>query len=245
MNMRIPEGSREHRENSKDYELYISVTRHGPKAGQHSEELSESGKQDVADYFYEAYEGVPIDSRNRKVVSSKVKRVLQTTRIAENSLEQYNEAEPVAVEIAEGISELGVDDYVRSLPEEQRENWFQDWYKSEEGHKATANFIGWLLEQISNARQAGGKLEIDTYSHGPVMAAFLVRLEDQLGLQFIARGKDDPLRLNRNKLLGEGGDFSVLSNFNIQVSSKNPELIRIIFHGKTTEVPLDELEKIR
>lgn len=242
MGMKTIERPQENRENPKDYELMISVTRHGPKADMHAEDLSPAGRQDVADRFYDAYEGVSIDNRDRtKIVSSSIKRVVQTVGIAEHSLQQYNEAAPMQVELDERITEQGVNAFIKQLPEDQRKNWFQYWYESEEGHAATVNFKNWLIEQINNAKSTGGKIEVDAYSHGPVMGAFLIRLEDKLGLKFLARGKEDPLRLNRDKLVGEGGDLAVLSNFNVTVSSKNPEVIKIFFHGQTHEVSLKDL----
>lgn len=239
------EANLERHEHPKDFELFISITRHGPKAGLQSEDLSATGKQDVADYFLEAYKNVSIDNKNRKqVVSSRIKRVIQTAQTAEHSLQSYNEAKPIEIELDERISEQGIDALVRALPEERRNYWFQYWYQSELMPTAVSNFTDWILEKIEAAKNQGGTIEIDAYSHGPLMAAFLLKLEDNLGVQITGQDKNDPSRFGSDKLFGTGGEFDILSNFNIQMDSKNPEFIRIIFHGRSTDVPIRALKEM-
>ena len=180
------------------------------------------------------------------MVSSKVNRVVQSANVAEQNMQAYSGAEKLAIEQDDRISEIDVNKFVDNLSEEDKKDWFKLWFKSDEGKKAVANFCDWILDQIDQSKNKGGKIEVDAYSHGPLMAAFMFELEDFLGKRIITEENiSDEQRLNRNRIFGADGVFDFVTNVNIHAKSSEPNSIKILFKGKEARVDLNAVRQLK
>lgn len=250
--MQSPETKIEWRENTPDFDLAITITRHGPKQGQDGP-LSEEGKQETDEYFSDAYENVSIDtSRKQRVLASPKERADQTARIYQRVLERNNGVDPVEIETEEFLNEGDVMIFINSLSEEEQKNWFKYWKDGSKKLPPNApsfknvvrDFSLWLLKEINAIKTAGGNLDIDTFSHGPLMAAVLLSLEDELGEEIITSPNAGDNRIDRIKILDlYNGQLRALQNINFYINSKDPDTIRLSVLGKIISVPIEIFEK--
>lgn len=234
-----------------DFDLGITLTRHGPKSGIDGP-LSDKGLEDTREYFADAYENVPIDEgRERRVVSSPKDRAQFTADSFQSILRRDQGLSPVNVESEEALGEWDIMKYYDLLSEEDKKNWFAIWYNQEKNQgvgltpkEVSCKFYNWLLKEINDKKIKGGNSDIDAFTHGPLMAAVLLCLEDELKQDILTR-IDDPQRLDRTKLMDQyNGILRTLQNVNFHISSKDPLNLKLSFLGKTNNVPLSTIEKL-
>lgn len=250
--MQSPETKIEWRENAPDFDLAITITRHGPKQGQDGP-LSEEGKQETDEYFSDAYENVSIDtSRKRRVLASPKERAGQTARIYQRVLERNNGVDPVEIETEEFLNEGDVMIFINSLSEEEQKNWFKYWRDESKELPSNApsfknvvqNFSLWLLKEINTIKNTGGNLDIDAFSHGPLMGAILISLEDELEEDIVTSPNAKSGRIDRIKILDiYNGQLRSLQNINFYINSKNPNIIKLSVLGKIISIPIKVFEK--
>jgi broad specificity phosphatase PhoE len=230
----------------KLYELNISVTRHGPKESLGGS-LSSEGKESVLRYYQQAWHNLPAKSDTpRKLISSPINRAVQTANIFKLVLQQKsgNSLANLEVEMDERLSEKDLIGFIGRLEPHQTE-WFEAWYISDFGKQAVAEFSAWVLEQIENQKLSGGSLEIDAFSHGPVMAAFALHMEDALGQKLLEEAGPNQSRFDITKLFsGDKSPFGYLGIINLATSSKNPDFINISVDDKVLSAPVDILRNI-
>jgi broad specificity phosphatase PhoE len=240
------------KENMPDFDLAITITRHGPKQGQDGP-LSEEGKQETDEYFSDAYEGVAIDTnRKRRVIASPKERANQTAHIYQGVLERNNGVDSVEIETEEFLNEGDVMIFINSLSEEEQKNWFKYWQDGSKELPPNApsfknvvrDFSSWLLKEINAIKTTGGNLDIDAFSHGPLMGAVLLSLEDELGEEIITSYTSGDERINRIKMLDiYNGQLGALRNINFYINSKNSNIIKLSVLGKIISIPIEVFEK--
>lgn len=236
-----------------DFDLAVTITRHGPKQGMDGP-LSEQGTQETEKYFLHAYKNVVIDPyRKRRVIASPKERANQTARIYEQVLERNNNVEPAEVETGEFLNEGDIMAFYNSLTPDEQKNWFKYWYDGNKElspnipdfKKVVQGFFSWFLKEIKNVKIAGGNLDIDTFSHGPLMGAILLSLEDELGEEIITSPNIKDNRIDRTKIFDlYDGQLRALQNINFYINSKEPETIKLSVLGKVISIPITVLEKL-
>lgn len=234
------------------FDLVINVTRHGPKQGLDGP-LSEEGKQKTEDYFSDAYDNVPVDQeREQRVISSQKERAKQTANIYQREMERNNGIKPVEVEIEEFLNEGDILPFYDTLSEEEQKNWFKHWYEankdlpleSSDFKKMVRDFSIWLLKEINKIKNTGGNSDINAFSHGPLMGAVLLSLEDELGQEIITSSSNGADRIDRKKILDiNSGQLRALQNINFYLNSKDPNVLKINVLNKMFSVPINVFEK--
>lgn len=237
----------------KDYELFVTVTRHGPKKS-FSGPLTEDGKREIEGYFIYSYKANSITQQTqRRLVSSPVGRSLETAQIYEAVMEKHHHMRPVPLEQDPRLSEHNVEDFKNYLPPSDKEDWFSYWYRATKrpnpnisiGREAIKEFAQWLLEQITIQQDRGGSLRIEAFSHGPVMAGFILRLEEKQDIQILNPLKKGQSRLEFDKLFGnEESEFGFLGNISFCSSSDDPDNFYLMIRGKIITAPLKTLAEI-
>lgn len=250
--MQSPETKIQWKEKPPDFDLAITITRHGPKLGQDGP-LSEEGKQETDEYFYDAYKGVAIDTdRKRRIIASPKERANQTAEIYQRVLKRNNGVDPVKIETGEFLNEGDVMIFINSLSEEEQKNWFKYWQDGSKELPPNApsfknvvrDFSLWLLKEINTIKNTGGNLDIDTFSHGPLMGAVLISLEDELEKEIITSPNAKDSRIDRIKILDiYNGQLRSLQNINFYINSKNPNIIKLSVLGKIISIPVKVFEK--
>ncbi len=235
-----------------DFDLAITITRHGPKQGMDGP-LSEQGEQETEEYFSDAYENVAIDTaRKRRVIASPKERSNQTARIYQKVLERNNGVEPVEVETEEFLNEGDIMAFYDSLSKDEQKNWFKYWHDGSKELPPNApdfknvvrDFSSWLLKEITTAKTIGGNLDIDAFSHGPLMGAVLLSLEDELGEEIITSPNAGDNRIYRTKIFDlYQGQLRALQNINFYINSKDPKNIKLNFLNKTISIPIEIFER--
>lgn len=238
---------------SKDFDLVITITRHGPKKGLDGP-LSEEGKEHTAEYFANAYENVAIDAgRERKVVSSPKERAQQTANLYQNALEKDSGVQPLKVEISDFLNEGEIMFYYDSLTKEEQKNWFKYWHANEKElppgapdfKLVTKKFAQWLLSEINTVKETGGNHDVDAFSHGPLMGGVLISLEDALNQEIITDPQAGENRIDRDRIFDlYTGQLRALQNINFHISSKNPDVVNLTFLDKKLSMPMEVLEKL-
>jgi len=234
------------------FDLVINVTRHGPKQGLDGP-LSEEGKQKTEDYFSDAYDSVSIDEgREQRVVSSPKERAKQTANIYQKEMERNSGIKPVEVEIEEFLNEGGILPFYDTLSEEEQKNWFKHWYEINKGlplessdfKKMVRDFSSWLLKEINKIKNTGGNSDINAFSHGPLIGAVLLSLEDELGQEIITSSSNGTDRIDRKKILDiNSGQLRALQNINFYINSKDPNIIKINVLNQMFSVPISIFKK--
>jgi broad specificity phosphatase PhoE len=236
-----------------DFDLAVTITRHGPKQGMDGP-LSEQGTKETEEYFSDAYKNVVIDPyRKRRVIASPKERANQTARIHEKVLERNNNVESVEVETNEFLNEGDIMAFYNSLTPDEQINWFKYWYdgnkelspNTPDFKKVVQGFFSWFLKEIKNVKIAGGNLDIDTFSHGPLMGAILLSLEDELGEEIITSPNIRDGRIDRTKIFDlYNGQLRALQNINFYINSKEPEIIKLSVLDKVISIPIIVFEKL-
>ncbi len=237
-------------EKKPKYKLNIIVHRHGPKQGEDGP-LSEEGKQVTRDYFENAYEGVSMDSSSGgiDIVHSPINRTQQTASIYSQVVEQTNSGVIKSEAADDRLSEGGIAENKEVLGKLLQEygaggKWIIGWLKMEyrpspeikSGQEAVADFSKWILDKVSDSSRKGGSQEIDAFSHGPVMAAFLLKLQEKLGLSILPENWQEK-KIFENVL-------NYLSSMNLWTDSDMAGTIQLNFAGNKIEVPIKALNEL-
>jgi broad specificity phosphatase PhoE len=237
----------------KKYDLQITVIRHGPKQG-FGGPLTPSGRFSTQKYFIElATRADREEPAQRKLISSPVQRARETAEIYENIVKKYSGIDSSKLEIDERLSEQNVEDFKNQLPPEQQDEWFSFWYTAKRrprpdiyiGEESIPKFASWLMEKVGEQRITRKRLSIDSFSHGPVMAAFILRLEEKLKTNILPSSLKDRGRLEFDRLFGEPrSPFRYLSKIQFLASSATPFYVDLRIENKTLKIPWALLERL-
>lgn len=221
--------------------LSVTVTRHGPKDGLDGE-LTENGRRWIENYYRDSLKNNTLNTMiSRKLFCSPKNRCRETAKLFQQSLKSYLPSLNVELIEEERLSEKFLVSFIRSLPSEYRDDWFRHWYVASVGQDAAVDLAKWLIDQITTIHIEKKPLLIDAFSHGPVMAAFILRLEEKSNLEMLPT-KSNQDRLHLNKLFSsENGDFNYLSSFSIHVPNKNTLEMYVILQNKIFSVPISLL----
>ena len=241
------------KEKEPDFELAICITRHGPKEGIHGP-LSKEGKEITENYFTEAYENVPIDkSVKRKIISSPEKRTIKTADTYQRVLEKNHGVSPVETELVDFLNEGDLMSFYETLRDnkEKREKWIEyiagknnDFPPGTPDLKPIVkNFSIWLVNEIKNIKINGGKLDIDGFSHGPVIGGVLLGIQKELGIEILPPLPKKEDRKDYLSIKNLFGKITELTNINFFISSKEPNIIKLHALGKDISVSISVFEK--
>ena len=234
-----------------DFELTITVNRHGPRPKDDRAGLTPEQKEQIFNRTLDDYEGFDFSReknlKKRIVVSPKI-RAGETARERQKALLHFGSA-AVPIETDDRLSEGGVDYYDDLIAKDPEVDWFRQWYTGKErptpdvklGREAAADYAEWLLDTIEQAKKSGGEQWVDAYSHAPAMAAFILTLEDKLGIDITVPGlagedRFTPARIARN--------FPLLGSFSITASSKTPEAVKLYLNGRNYDISLKVIKDI-
>ncbi len=238
------------KEKEPDFELAVCLIRHGPKEGRHGA-LTEYGKKLAKRYFSITRRHMEINkNEKRKVLSSPEVRTLETAKIHQEVLKEVHGVEPVEIQPVEFLNEGGIMRFYESLKTDQeKEKWVEyiggynkDFPPGTPDFKPIVkNFSIWFLNEIKELKNKGGKLNIDGFSHGPVMGGIFLSIQNELreGV-LVPLKKDENRRLKITDLIGK---IKVLQNINFSISSKEPNIVKMYALGKDISVPLSVFEK--
>ncbi|HRZ30289.1 MAG TPA: histidine phosphatase family protein [Candidatus Paceibacterota bacterium] len=230
-------------EKAKDYSLSITLTRHGAKKSIDGG-LSEQGREEAGQYFTEAYEGIPLDQAiEREVISSSKERAVETATQYQGALDKAYGTQAVVHTVDDRLSESDFVKFASNLPEEEKGDVIKLWLESPRGKENLHNFVEWLLEKIVFQKEEGGKKEIDAFSHGPLMAIFIIEIEKRLGVNIltIKHGQDN---YSIKNLAGYGSKLGFLKNINITMSSERPNEFKLVYNGQSYQIPVKILKDI-
>lgn len=221
-----------------DFKLGIIVHRHGPKEGI-AGPLSGEGKKSTEEYFTfiskEELDGVDVEY-------SPVGRTQETAQIFSDVVGRKQGADKIKSSRSdERLSEGGIAEHPDLIDEYggRGGKWIKGWMKADEralpdvktGKESAIDFTDWLLSKINTRKQEGGVQEIQAFSHGPVMAAFIIKLEEKLGKKI--------LPADLGIFIG-----SYLSLMNFYVDSSSPDIVIFSFGSKKFEVPISTLQEL-
>lgn len=231
-----------------NYQLAIIVHRHGPKASM-SGPLSSEGKDATEEYFTQAYEGIALDAYAPEGIDlehSPIGRTTETADIYADTLTKYNNAKFKSRTADERLSEGDISHYENLIREYGGKGgkWLKGWLEAKDrpvptvktGSEAASDFTEWLLDKVHNGQEQGGDQQVDAFSHAPVMAAFFLKLEQELNTKILPEDWQES-NIFENSL-------NYLNYANFYTDSKNPNTLIVNFLGNKIEVPLDTLEKI-
>lgn len=230
-----------------DFSLTVVVHRHGPKEGQNGP-LKESGKEEVREYFSDAYEGVVQDDEETggvDIVHSPILRAAQTANIeAEVIRSRGGKVKSVSVENRLNEGELSRYEEKMKQLGGGKGKWLNGWMALTErpepdvktGKETAAGVAEWLLELADARKKSGGAQEVEAISHFPVLAAFLMRLHETSGLPILP---DDWMQTSP-----AWTHLDLLRYFTFSVDKQSGDTFRIFFHGKSHQVPMDVLREM-
>ncbi len=229
-----------------DYELNITITRHGPKYG-FAGPLTEAGKKIIEDHFTSYQQNFLIDPNTpRQLVSSPIDRARETALIFEQVMRKERHLPPASLEIDDRLSENNLSDFRDTLPEDLKADWFRYWYSATErprdniaiGKEGLRKFTQWILEKLRDQRRSGGALRIDAFSHGPLMAGFILKMEELTAKEILVASGQGQDKLDFDKLFGsQESEFGYLGRLNIFASSPHDGDIILRVGGKTVIIP--------
>ncbi len=232
------------KQEKQDFKLTIVVHRHGEKASL-AGGLSERGKEETANYFSNAYQGVPLDlpeGQGVDVEHSPIDRTEQTALLSAH----YSGPKVDSIHIDERLSEGKVAHHKELMDAwgGLGGRWIPNWMNLKErpasdvktAEEVVKDFSQWLLEKITARRQIGGTQEIDAFSHYPVMIAFLIKLEEQFSIKLLPEGWQK--EKDSSKLV------NFLESFNFFIDSKNSKVVSFSFRGQKLEIPLSAIEHL-
>lgn len=227
-----------------DYKLTIIVHRHGPKAAMDGP-LTEIGKEEVADFFADAYEGVANDLPEGQGVDIEHSPIQRTTETA-YSLARASGQKVNSIKSDERLSEGEISRFSNLIEQwgGKGGRWMSKWItldarpypEVKTGSEAVRDFSGWLLEKINRLKEKGGVQEVDAISHVPVMVAFLARLEERLGASLL------PMDWAKNDDASKLVDY--LQYVNLYTDSAVPDSIKLNFKGNTVDVPIQVIQEL-
>ncbi|MEK9157365.1 MAG: hypothetical protein AAB448_04555 [Patescibacteria group bacterium] len=265
--------SPETHEQLRSYEFQFTLYRHGPKTSVNGD-LSEAGWQKTKDFHAERYDKGLADVEKVDLIVSPIFRTWGTGQAATAALvERMGE---------EGLGEVGVDERLTEgvLSEnEDRVNeigrltggpdgrhgrmlvgWLglekplDNWPEMMTYKQAAGNIAELILERVLLRKEAGGNQKLEAFSHGPVLAAFIVRLEELSGQKLLPQdwkeqavsGDQVPGISDEDKK--KTSPMWTLFDFNshaiLRADSYAPEEFTVEFHGKTIRLSLDVLREM-
>lgn len=225
---------------TKEYELNITIIRHGPKDG-FAGPITETSKGIIRQHFASLYQSLLINAATlRQLVSSPIERAKETALIFEEVMRKEG-ISPVVLEIDDRLSENNLIDFRDSLSPSLRKDWFRYWYRATErpepeiaiGKEGINKFAEWILEKLHDQQQRGGCLRIDAFSHGPLMAGFILQVEEKIGKEILSPLKHGQDKLEFDKLFGsKESEFGYLGQLNLFASSFRKEELILTVGGK-------------
>jgi len=222
-----------------DFRISIGVHRHGPKEGI-AGHLSSEGKQLTEDYFTFVSDEEEIGGVD--VEHSPVGRTQETAQIFSDVISRKQGNEKIKSNRAdERLSEGDVAEHPELIEEYggRGGKWIKGWMEAERrsipnvktGKETAADFADWLLSKISDRQKQGGAQEIQAFSHGPVMVAFIAKLEEKTGEKILPE--------NLEIFIG-----SYLSFMSFNADSAHPDIVNFSFGNKKLEIPFSILQEL-
>ena len=257
----IGEPDVELKERQKSYRLLFILSRHGPKIGVNGS-LSPEGFEQTKEVHRGRYtSGAPTEEMD--VVVSPIFRTWETGQAATSALLEHEGqlgdvdvdarlTEGVLSENEDRVNEIG---RLTGGPDGRHGRMLVAWLTLEKrlanwpemmlASEAAANVANVILERIDKQKKKGGNKKVEAFSHGPVLAAFLDRLEQLSGQQIL------PADWKEQAVHGVGKETSpmwTIFDFNSHValstSSDKPEEFTLEFTGKSIKVPLHVLREM-
>jgi broad specificity phosphatase PhoE/quercetin dioxygenase-like cupin family protein len=238
--MSIEQQPQQHIESKErpDFKISIIVHRHGPKEGI-AGPLSNEGKQMTKEYFdFVAEQGIgEVD-----VEHSPVGRTRETAEIFSDAVTRKHGAEKIkSIQFDERLSEGDVAEHPDLIDEYggRGGKWIKGWMEAEKrslpevktGKETAADFADWILSKISAREKQGGEQEVQAFSHGPVMVAFISKLEEKLGEKVLPE--------NLSIFIG-----SYLSLMDFYADSSRSDIVNFSFGSKKFEIPVSMLQEL-
>jgi hypothetical protein len=167
-------------------------------------------------------------------------------------LERNHAVEPIEVETAEFLNEGDIMAFYDSLATDDQKNWFKYWHdgskelpkNAPDFKKVVRDFASWLLEEIKSIKSTGGNLDIEAFSHGPLMGAVLLSIEDELGEEIITSPNAGDDRIDRTKIFDlYRGQLRALQDMTFYLNSKDPNNIKLSILDRSIQIPIGVLEK--
>lgn len=229
------------------FKINITVHRHGPKEGI-AGPLSSEGERVTEEYFVDAYKGIEFDDETggADVEYSPIGRTRKTAEIYTDVVRKYGMGKIKSSREDERLSEGNIAEHLDLIEKYggRGGKWIKGWMEAKErslpdvktGGEAAADFADWLLNKISDRQKQGGTQEVDAFSHGPAMLAFILKLEEKLGEKILPEDLQD-------KNIFES-TLNYLSYMNFSADSSRPETVSFSFQGKKFEIRLSVLEEL-
>ncbi|HSI20746.1 MAG TPA: hypothetical protein VLA04_03530 [Verrucomicrobiae bacterium] len=215
------------------YTLDVTLHRHGPKEGD-SGPLSKEGREDSGEYYRENYEGVTVGTT--EVVHSGLDRASETGEVFEREVDTLNELN--SPQRDQRLSEGTISEH----PELREEyggkggRWLKGWLNAEErvdgvktGQEALGDLKSFITDKLEVAQEEGGSIEIDAFTHAPVMAALLLSLDRQFSTGFLSENWEEE-NIIHTKL-------PYLSTLTVRLESEHADEATVYFQGKSATVP--------
>lgn len=225
-----------------DHHIVINITRHGPKESLGGP-LTSEGKKRVESHYTALYRNKNKHAlAQRKLVSSPVHRAIETANIYKEISELFLNLPPIVLEKDTRLSEQGLVDFVEHLPEDKKFDWFRHWFDSAIGKQAIKEFSCWIIEQLQNHKNDSRNVQIDAFSHGPVMAGFVLHLEELTNINMLRLSRSTDDKLSLEELFNNAtAPFNYLSTIQIRYNSSNPKFFDIQILEKVFSIDLQLL----
>jgi broad specificity phosphatase PhoE len=210
--------------------------------------LSSEGESMTEEYFADAYKGITFDEAagGADIEYSPVSRTQKTAEIYSNVVIKYGIGTVKSSRADERLSEGSVAEHPNLIENfgGREGRWLKGWMEAKDrplpdvktGSEAAADFSEWLLAKVSTRQREGRKQEIDAFSHGPVMAAFLLKLEEKLGQEILPKNWQD-------KNIFESS-LNYLNYMNFHADSSRPDTLSLFFGEKKIEIPISSLQEL-
>lgn len=102
-----------------------------------------------------------------------------------------------------------------------------------------------FLDHVDKARTTHRDEGVRVFSHGPLMLAVLVMIEDMTGESIITNATATEGRFNRNALIDmHTGILKALAGLRLRINSKNARVVTIEVNNKRVLVPITVFENM-
>lgn len=248
------------------YQLTIVFHRHGPKQGVGGP-LTVEGRERTEEVFDDAYAGVPSEASegvdvvysNLHEIDPSASRAKQTADTAMVSMRSRGE-KVRSVSADDRLSEGQMakhEEFIHSLGGRSGK-YLKGWMELETspiegvktGKETAAGVAGWVLEKIAGLQESGRTQEIEAFTHGPVLAAFLLRLEELTGQSILPDNwmqqeiKNEVGEVVQPKMSPMRTHLEFLSSFNLSTDARNPDVFMVNFKSKSISAPLELLRQM-
>jgi broad specificity phosphatase PhoE len=244
--MGIESGSSIEHKDKPVWRVWIHVQRHGEKEGD-SGGLSERGAEEAREYYREAYKGTSAGVV-WEVESSPIDRAEQTAQLyVEAKGELGGSAEFLGTDerLSEGTVSRHSDIQAEHLGGKGG-RWMRGFMDLNErlpeapdmkiGKEVASEFAQWLLEKINAGVGDHQSKNISAFSHGTVMAAFILSLQERFGMDIL------PVDWKEKNIFRTMLPY--LSYVNFDIDSLHPESVDMYFLEKKYSIPKRVIEKI-